>query len=198
MSLEQQIAALVESNRALIAALERSAENQERALTKLEGTTTTKAAAASAPASASKEAEPARRGRGRPRKDEREPTPAAKGTEAVDTDADAAGDFRLLVRSIGKDATSLKAHISAWTAGTDDADERQERVDLLKSIADHLGIAPKFAELVPHAKEVLFYIERSKLGLSVDFAADYGFTDPSEGADAGSSSDEGDADDDFG
>lgn len=73
------------------------------------------------------------------------------------------------------DGEALKAYVSAWTGSTDDAEERAKRVDLLKAIAAHLGVAPKFGELMGNVREVQFYIERAKAGLPVDFNADYDF-----------------------
>lgn len=99
--------------------------------------------------------------------------------------------------ALPKDADELKAFVSAWTGGTDDAAERAERVNFLKAIAAELGVAPKFGELVgaeDGVKKTCFYINRKKEGLSVDFGHDYDFDgDPAQDAvgneDAGGDSD---------
>jgi hypothetical protein len=95
------------------------------------------------------------------------------------------------------DADTLKAYVSEWT-GAVTGDDKVKRVDLLKAIAQHLGVEPKFAPLSADAaklKQALFFIERSKADLPVDFSADYDFAgDPKQGgaspaADADSGSD---------
>jgi hypothetical protein len=56
----------------------------------------------------------------------------------------------------------MKEYVTGWTGSTEDADERGKRVELLKAIAGKLGVAPKFADLVPHAAKTVFFIERAK------------------------------------
>ena len=83
------------------------------------------------------------------------------------------------------DADGLKTFVGAWTCATDDAAERTKRVDFLKAIAAELGVAAKFGELAAATdgiKKTVFFIERKKAGLPVDFNADYDFdAEPTQG-----------------
>jgi hypothetical protein len=84
----------------------------------------------------------------------------------------------------------MKEYVTGWTGSTEDADERGARVNLLKAIAGKLGVAPKFADLVPHAAKTVFLIERAKaLGTAaVDVEAAYDFdADPAQEAPAAAS-----------
>lgn len=82
------------------------------------------------------------------------------------------------------DADALKAHIGGWTGATDDADEKKARVAFLKDMANHFGCEAKFGELAAdddRLKQTLFYVERKKVGLDVNFSHDYDFDgDPAQ------------------
>lgn len=164
--------------------LERVIAGQEAAIAKLEGgsaprTTRSRKAAAEEVADAGKAA-PASTASG------------DTGAGAAANDAPAASPLKAIIDAI-TDADTMKAFVQKWTQGTEDADERKKRVDLLKAIAQHLGVETKFDALVPHKAQTVFYIERSKAGCSVDFAADYDFDgDPAQGGAPAAS------DDDFG
>jgi len=98
------------------------------------------------------------------------------------------------------DAASLEIYVKAWT-GAVTGDDKVKRVDLLKAIANHFGVAPKFgplAETKDRLTQTLFFIERSKKDLVVDFAADYDFAgDPAQGRASAPAADAAD-DSDFG
>lgn len=152
----------------LTTALNRTADNQERllagqaaAIEKIEagkgGTATTG------------------RGRGRTKAEE---TPVVTDTAATNTEqqpdpAPTQTETKSFLPAIA-DAEALKAYVGAWTGAVEGAD-RASRVDLLKAIAAEFGVAPKFSDLMPHLQKTLFYIERAKAGLTVDFKADYDF-----------------------
>lgn len=117
------------------------------------------------------------------------------GTESPEAGATAADDgptVASIIAAIGTDADKLKEHVSAWTGGTEDQAERAKRVELLKAIAGKFGVAPKFAELIPHLQQTVFLIERAKAsGVdSVDVNAAYDFDgDPAQTVEAGGGSD---------
>lgn len=113
-------------------------------------------------------------------------------TESPEAGATAAPDTSIAAGITTED--QMKEYVSAWTAGTEDAAERAKRVGLLKGVAEKLGVAPKFAELVPHAAKVVFFIERAKAtGVdSVDVNAAYDFDgDPAQTIETDSGSDFG-------
>jgi hypothetical protein len=117
-------------------------------------------------------------------------SPEAAATPAAEPEAPTVAS---IVAAIGTDADKLKEHVTGWTGSTDDADERAKRVQLLKDIAAKFGVAPKFADLIPHLQQTVFLIERAKASgvASVDVAAAYDFDgDPAQEAPAaGGSSD---------
>lgn len=135
------------------AILERVVAGQEAALAKLDG--------AKAPTTTRK------------KKDE----PAAGNGEPAATESPAVAATTAYKAPVIADADALKAHISAWTGGTEDTAERQRRVDLLKAIAAKFGVAPKFGELLPHASKAVFLVDRAKaMGVdAVDLKAQYDF-----------------------
>lgn len=152
---------------ALTQALNRVADNQERlikgqeaAIEKLEGAKPTST-------------------RGRKAKEPVEE--AAPAAAAVEPEAPTATFPHLTIKT--EDA--LKAHISAWTGGTEDAAEKAARVQFLKDMAAEFGCAPKFSEFAAEPerlKKSVFYVDRKKAGLPVDFGADYDFDgDPAQG-----------------
>ena len=174
MSLEAEIAelrgtvtALTEVLKQQIAVTERVVAGQAAAIEKLE---------AAKPSSAGT----------RTRKQKEEPAAAADEGKSNDAPADtasgaaaasSASETKSFLPDV-KDADGLKAHVGAWTGATEDADERAKRVGVLKAMAEHFGCAPKFAELAADAdrlKQSLFFIERAKAGLPIDFKADYDF-----------------------
>jgi hypothetical protein len=107
---------------------------------------------------------------------------AAVETVTTQTVADIAGGITT--------EAQMKEYVTGWTGSTEDADERGARVNLLKAIAGKLGVAPKFADLVPHAAKAVFLIERAKAtGVdSVDVEAAYDFDgDPAQEAPAAAS-----------
>lgn len=150
-------AAMAEALKANTAILERVVAGQEAALAKLDG--------AKAPTT----------GRGRAKKDEAEP--AAGNAEPAATESPAVAATTAYKAPVIADADALKAHISAWTGGTEDTAERQKRVELLKAIAAKFGVAPKFGELLPHASKAVFLVDRAKaMGVdAVDLKAEYDF-----------------------
>lgn len=173
MSLEAEItelrgsvAALTEVVKAQTAISERLLAGQQAAIEKLEA------------------AKPASSGtRTRKPKDEPQGNAEPAATESGAADAKTASEEKSFLPDV-KDADGLKAHVGAWTGATEDADERAKRVGVLKAMAEHFGCAPKFAELAADSdrlKQSLFFIERAKAGLPIDFSADYDFAgDPKQ------------------
>lgn len=180
MSLEAELAelrgtvtALTEVLKQQIAVTERVVAGQAAAIEKLEaakpasaGTRTRRSSKDDAPADTKAEGNA-------------QPADTASGA----ADASSASDAKSFLPDV-KDADGLKAHVGAWTGATEDADERAKRVGVLKAMAEHFGCAPKFAELAADAdrlKQALFFIERAKAGLPIDFKADYDFdADPAQ------------------
>lgn len=186
MSIDTAIADLMKSVAGLTAALEVNTANLERviagqaaAMEKLEGTKAT--------------------GTRTPRAKKEDATP--KTEDAPKVEEKPKNPDKPKAAALPKNADELKTFVSAWTGGTDDADERAARVQFLKDIAAELGVAPKFAELAgaeDGIKKTVFYINRKKEGLKVDFGADYDLDgDPAQ--DAAGNEDGGvtDSDDDF-
>ncbi|AOR76518.1 hypothetical protein [Novosphingobium resinovorum] len=175
------IDALFSSIIALTAALNRTADNQERliagqqaAIEKIEGakTTTTRA---------------------RKPKDD---APAATTTATEKApEVEAVKSFLPDIKT--GDGDALKAHIQPWLgAVAKGTPEAAERVGFLKAIAEHFGVEAKFGPLAEgddRLKQTLFYFERKKAGKPVDFKVDYDFDgDPEQEAEAPA------GDDDFG
>ena len=82
-----------------------------------------------------------------------------------------------------------------WTKSTDDADERGRRVQFLKDMATEFGGAGTAALVSSpeNAKRAVFYIERKKSGLDVNFNADYDYDgDPAQGGSAPAAEADGD------
>lgn len=207
MSLEEALAAntaALERNSAL---LERVVAGQEAAFAKLEsgGTTTRRrsskataepAAADTASDSGDSGNSPSTSGNEAAAADTASPAPAAE-TASEAAPAATTPVIQPILDGIGNDADKLKAHIQGWTGGTEDADERAKRVQLLKDIAASLGVAPKFSDLIPVALKAVFLIERARAGgiAAVDVKADYDFNgDPAQGLEAKSTSSESDFD----
>lgn len=165
MSIEAALADLTAAVKANSALLERVVAGQQAAIEKLEGGAKPASTRGRKPAAEQPKAET--------------PAPAETPTPAPAAPAKPA-------TALPKDADELKAFVSAWTGGTDDADERKARVDFLKAIAQELGVEAKFAALAgaeDGIKKTVFYINRKKEGLSVDFSADYDFdSDPAQDA----------------
>lgn len=140
--------------------LERVIAGQEAAMAKLEG-------------------KPAATTRTRPKKEE----PAAAAAEEPKTEPKKVGS-NPVTSNIPQTEADMKAYVAAWTGATDDADERASRVGFLKALADHFG-GKGYAALVQSddtAKQAVFFIERKKLGLSVDLNAEYDFDgEPGQG-----------------
>lgn len=187
MSLEAKIEALVESNTALAAALaantailERVVEGQQTAIEKLEG------AKASGGRGRTKKTEDA------PAEEKKAPTKEPAATESGAADAGSASNkspVAATVKKIGTDQEKMKAFVAEWTGETEDQTERESRVGLLKSMAQHFG-GKGYSALVASdetAAQAIFYVERAKaLGVkAVDFSADYDFDgDPAQGGSA--------------
>lgn len=177
-----QLGAMTEALKANTAILERVVAGQQAALEKIEGAkapTARKPRAAAAPAAEAPAAEaPAAEEPGKSPPEE----PAATGSGADGAASASESPLSTLVSVASTGAEAMKAYVSSWTGeGTDE--ERATKVTNLKAIAAELNVGLKFAELVPHAEKVVFYIERYKLGLPVDLKADYDFAgDPGQGA----------------
>lgn len=196
-SIEQLIAAL-DRNSDL---LERVVAGQEAAMAALAnggGSTRKPRAAKSAPESTTGSADTAADNGGTAGNDTAAPADTGSQAGAAETASDSASGpvIAPILSEIGSDADKLKAHVSAWTGGTEDAGERGKRVQLLKDIAGSLGVAPKFSDLVPHVAKAVFLVERAKaLGVdAVDVTVDYDYDgDPAQGGTpaAGSESDFG-------
>ena len=167
MSIEAALADLTAAVKANSALLERVVAGQQVAIEKLEG--------GAKPAST--------RGRKPAAEQPKAETPAPAVTE---TPAPAPAAAAKPATALPKDADELKAFMSAWTGATDDVVERKARVDFLKAIAQELGVEAKFAALAgaeDGIKKTVFYINRKKEGLTVDFSADYDFDgDPAQDA----------------
>lgn len=189
MSLEQ---ALAENTAALTRnseLLERVIAGQEAAMEKLNG-------GSAAPRRTRKKDETPAAGQTAADAGNSTETAASADTASAAGDAGTASETEapVAVASIAAgitDEAGMKAFVTGWTGSTEDAAERAKRVELLKGIAGKLGVAPKFADLVPHASKVVFFIERAKAkGVdAVDVEAAYDFNaDPAQevAADTGS------------
>lgn len=166
MSTPITVEAVMTSIVALTTALNRVAENQDRllagqtaAIEKIEG--------AKAPTTRRKKAD--------------EPAAVVAEEKAPETPAVAETFF-----TVPDSVEAFKEYVGKWTGEVEPGTpERAKRVDLLKAIASHFGVNPKFPELFPHVKEAVFFIERSKAGLEVNLKVDYDYSgDPKQGGEA--------------
>lgn len=163
MSLEE---ALLEHTAALkenTAVLQRVVAGQQAAIEKIEG------------------AKPATTRTRAPKKDD---TPAPAPTEEQ-VAGDTPQSFLPGIK-VGDDE-GLKAHVQPWLAeATKGSPEALARVDFLKSASAHLGVEPKFPQIAAEAdrlKQFLFFFERKKAGIDVNFSAEYDFDgDPKQDA----------------
>lgn len=118
--------------------------------------------------------------------------PAAAEAEEKPAAAEAVVETPAAFFTVPATVDAFKEYVGAWTGEVDkESPERAKRVDLLRAIASNFGVGAKFPELFPHVKEAVWYIERSKAGLPVDFKADVDFdSDPAIGGAAPADEDE--------
>ena len=183
MSLEEALAANTAATKENSALLERVVAGQEAAMAKLEvspKTTRKKKEEPAAPQGESSDSASAGSAATE--------TPAAGAASASEATGVAA-----IVAGI-TDADGMKAYVSGFTGATEDQTERARRVHLLKDIAAKCGVEPKFPAILPHAKTVVFLIERDKAGQPVDVNAAYDLDGPVDQEVAPAAG----ADDDFG
>lgn len=126
-------------------------------------------------------------GRGRGKKEEPAAQEPEKAPEPTPTPEPETTSFLPAIK-VGDDE-ALKAHVQPWLGAAEKGTpEATARVDFLKDAAKELGVNPKFTELAADAdrlKQFLFFFERKKAGLEVNFSADYDFDgDPTQGGSA--------------
>lgn len=187
MSIEQIIAdntAALNRNSDL---MERVIACQEAAIAKLEG------APAAKRTRARKEEAPAGNG-----------SPGSAATESAGDGASGASEVteppaasQSAAEQAAKSVESLTAYLKSWTSSAPDDAEKNKRVDLLKAVAEKNGVAPGFSTIFPHAKELVFFVERYKAGITdIDLSLDYDLDgDPAQAVEAGPAAT---SDDEFG
>lgn len=106
-------------------------------------------------------------------------TPAAEQPETAAAEEPAASFLPTM-----QSADDLKAHLGGWGNAAPSPEDRAARVQFLKDMATSFGTEAKAALLFADAtwlQKTLFYIERHKAGLPIDFKADYDFDgDPAQ------------------
>lgn len=114
---------------------------------------------------------------------------APAATESAEAGAAAAADA---APALPTTVDEMKSYCGAWTATAANADAKNAMLAFFRDAAAKLGGAGT-AGLLLDAKKSVFWIERKKAGLDVDFDATYDFGgDPKQAAPAATS------DDDFG
>ncbi|MBH0113214.1 hypothetical protein I5E68_09675 [Novosphingobium sp. YJ-S2-02] len=206
MSLESKIEELLKSNSALEAALaantailERVVEGQQTAIEKLEGAKASGGRGRSRTKPAEDKPAEDKPAEDKPANEAKKDKPAEAASTARGADdagaAASSSPVAAIAKKIGTDVDKMKQFIADWTGETDDKEEREARVDLLKGMAQHFG-GKGYSALVTSAEtasQAIFFVERARaLGVSaIDFKADYDFDgDPAQGGDAETSSDD--------